>query len=87
MPLNRPEFLRRLRVSSFAAVRIRRARASRSSHACAAIVEYLDVIERVLPCLYVGPVGPAPDPVAFEEAEEALVDCILVVIARLPPPA
>ena len=33
--LNSPEFLRRLRVSSFAAVRTRRATASRSSHACA----------------------------------------------------
>ena len=32
---NSPEFLRRLRVSSFAAVRTRRATASRSSHACA----------------------------------------------------
>lgn len=45
------------------------------------IVEHLDVIEHILSCVFACPVGPAPDPFAFEQIEEALGDCVVMTVA------
>ena len=45
------------------------------------IVEHLDVIEHVLPGVFAGPVGPAPDPLALEEVEETLGDRVVMAVA------
>lgn len=44
-----------------------------------AIVEYLDVIEHIIPCLFARPIGFAADPLALKQIEEAL--CHRVVVA------
>ncbi len=57
--LNSPEFSRHPRRSFSAAIRSRRATASRSDMFAFGIVEHLDVIEHVLPCIGARFVGPA----------------------------
>jgi len=45
------------------------------------IVEHLDVVEHVLPCLGARPVGPSPYPFPLEQVEEALRDRVVVTVA------
>jgi hypothetical protein len=45
------------------------------------IVEHLDVVEHVLPCLFACSVGPSPDSLALEEIEEALCHSVVVAVA------
>lgn len=45
------------------------------------VVEHLDIIGHVLPCFFARPVGSAPDPLAFEQVEKALGDCVIMAIA------
>ena len=44
------------------------------------IIEHLDVVEYVLPCLGSGFIGPAPYPFALEEIEEALRDRVVMAV-------
>ena len=48
------------------------------------VVEHLDVVEHILPGFGPGLVGPAPDPFALEQVEEALGNGIVVAV---PAPA
>ena len=45
------------------------------------VVEHLDGIERVLPCIFAGPVGSAPDPFTFDQVEEAFSGRFVVAVA------
>ena len=45
------------------------------------VVEHLDVIEHVLPCICPGPAAAAPDPLALEQVQEALGDGVVVTVA------
>ena len=45
------------------------------------VVEHLYVIEHVLPCVFAGPVGSAPDPLALEQVEEALGNGVVMTVA------
>ena len=45
------------------------------------VVEHLDVVERVGACGIFRWIDPPPDPLAFEQAEEAFHRCIVVAVA------
>ena len=45
------------------------------------VVEHLNVIKHVLPCRVACDVGPSPDPLAFQELEEALCDSIIMAVS------
>ena len=48
------------------------------------IIEHLDVIEHVLPCIGARFLGPAPYPLALEQVEEAFGDGVVMAV---PAPA
>ncbi len=45
------------------------------------VEEHLDIVEYIPPCILAVPVSPAPDPLALEQVEEALGDCVVVSVA------
>lgn len=49
--------------------------------AAVGVVEHLDVVEYLGACGVLGGIDPSPDPLAFEQAEEALHACVVVAVA------
>ena len=45
------------------------------------VVEHLDAIEHILPCLGAGFVGSAPYPLPLEQVEEAFGDSVIVAVS------
>ena len=44
------------------------------------VVEHLDIVEHVLPCSAACDVRPSPDPLSFQQMEEALRDSVVMTI-------
>ena len=47
------------------------------------VIEYLDIIEHILPCCVTCELCPPPDPVAFQQPEEAFSHCVVIAISTL----